>query len=391
MSSTLRFRYFRSMKEVPPAQWDALAPAHVFTTHAWLSAFEASGLVGPGRAIEYCIPALVDSSGTLVAAAPGVMKREPLGEYGPEYAWLHDAARRGIRLLPKLQIEVPLTPVASPKFLVRPGWDRAELVRVLFQAMMDSAARGSLSALSIVRMTKQDQDALRARGLAASSEIGTRWRNEGYRSYDEFLARLKGEYRYAIRRERKDFHSHGLKVQLLRGREITAAHWDAFFAGYEAVCVRKRGPVLLNRRFFDQLAPLGDAICLMGVFAGDEFRAGTFMIAGSDTLYSRSWSELAHTPGAVFEAAMYRPAELAIELGLQWLDCGIWGPHKPKRGFEPVLVPNAHWLRDPSMEKLARAMAARHERSVLDRLGPSWHEHYLRRDAYPPPRAPTSG
>jgi predicted N-acyltransferase len=376
--SSLRFQYLRSMKDVSAAAWDALRPAHVFTSHTWLSALEVGGLVAPGGSVEYRIPALFDAAGTLVAAAPGVVKRKALAEYGPENLWIQEAARQGANLLPKMQLEVPFVAAPSPKFLVHPAAPHDQLASLLLKAVTETTAASHFSTLTVARMAGHDEAIAAAHGMLSSAEIGSRWTNEEYGSFGAFLTQMKSDYRYSIRRERSEFRELGHTVRELRGKDIRPHHWDAFLAGHEAVCRKYQAPAFLNRKFLDALHPLGDAIWLIAVFSGDTYRAGSFMVQSGDTLFSRSWSQLHVTPGALFEAGSYRPMEIAIELGLKFVDCGVWGPHKPERGFEAIRVPNAHWFRDTAVHQLAVRINDRHQAAVSARFPVPWKEHYMR-------------
>ena len=64
------------------------------------------------------------------------------------------------------------------------------------------------------------------------------------------MAALSSRKRKAIRRERRDALANGIAIDWLTGREITEAHWDAFFAFYMDTGSRKWGRPYLNRRFF---------------------------------------------------------------------------------------------------------------------------------------------
>lgn len=374
----LRFRYLRSIHDVSRDAWDSLEPRHTFASHAWLAAFEDGGLVRAGTDLEYRIPVLIDPHERIVAAAPGMLKWKNLADYGPENHWVREAEARGIASFPRLQLESPLTPVGSPRFLVHPAWPRAQAIQSLLQALLTTTHAAGLAALTIARMTAGDQEAARAAGGSVESwEIGTLWRNEGYSTFADFLSPLKAAYRYRIHRERREFRSHRLTLRALRGSEIRAEHWDDFFRGHVRVCERKRAPVLLTRNLLERLSCLGDAIWLIGVFSGSQYRAGNFAVHSGDTLYCRSWSELEFTPTAHFEAAIYRPIEMAIELGLKKVDGGVWGAHKPARGLLPVALPNAHWIRDARVRAMAQHVATGHRRAYDARWSSAGNERYL--------------
>ena len=66
-----------------------------------------------------------------------------------------------------------------------------------------------------------------------------------------------------MRKEREQALASGLAIEWLRGRDITEAHWDAFFAFYMDTGSRKWGRPYLNRKAFSLLgaAPWASAAC----------------------------------------------------------------------------------------------------------------------------------
>src|SRR5258705_13514203 len=75
------------------------------------------------------------------------------------------------------------------------------------------------------------------------------WMNEGFASFDDFLATLASRKRKAIRKERAQAVA-GLEIIHLTGAAITEAHWDAFWAFYQDTGARKWGQPYLTRAFF---------------------------------------------------------------------------------------------------------------------------------------------
>ena len=356
----LKFSYLDSILNVPAPAWDKLLPQHAFSSHTWLSALEKSGLVGRDQVVQFRIPVLHDEQGTLVAAAPGVLKRSTLGEYGPENLWIRQTREQGVQLLPKMQLEIPMTPVASPKFLVHPDWPQEPVGKLLLRALLETTSKSPYQALTIARMSDTDLSVVNGYGLTVSNDVNSVWHNKGYSSYADYLSRFKSYYRNKINRERRAFSETGLSVRLLRGADIGSKHWDDFFAGYVAVCRYKQSPVLLNRGFFDHLSGLGDAVLLIAAYCGDSYKSGNLLIQSGDTLYSRNWSELEYSPFSLFELGCHRIIELAIDLQLARVDSGVWGAHKAERGLEPEAFPNAHWFRDPNVRALAANISKKH-------------------------------
>lgn len=66
------------------------------------------------------------------------------------------------------------------------------------------------------------------------------WRNDGYATFDDFLAALSSNRRKTIRRERRDAQA-GLDIRVLTGGDLNEDAWDAFFAFYMDTGDRKWG------------------------------------------------------------------------------------------------------------------------------------------------------
>ena len=57
-----------------------------------------------------------------------------------------------------------------------------------------------------------------------------------------------------MRKERAEAIASGLAIEWVRGREITEAHWDAFFKFYMDTGSRKWGRPYLNRKAFSLIS-----------------------------------------------------------------------------------------------------------------------------------------
>lgn len=90
-----------NLSTVAPAQWDALVPGNQpFLRHAFLSALEDSGSLGPrsGWRAEHVLHYENDQ---LVAALPAYRKWHSYGEYVFDHAWADACRRAGIAYYPK--------------------------------------------------------------------------------------------------------------------------------------------------------------------------------------------------------------------------------------------------------------------------------------------------
>ena len=339
---------------IPAADWDALTDgADPFIQHRFLLALERSGSIGPGTGWE-AHPLLIHQDGRLIAAAPLFAKTHSQGEYVFDHGWAEAYHRAGGSYYPKLQIAVPFTPVTGPRLLTLPGHESAGRA-ALIEAACAIATQNQLSSLHITFCPEAERDAGSALGLLPRLGQQFHWHNQGFASFDDFLASLSSRKRKALRKERDTANSHGLRIETLTGDALRPAHWDAFWAFYQDTGARKWGRPYLTRAFFDEIhATMRNDILLVLAHDGDQPVAGALNFIGRDCLYGRYWGCLADYPCLHFELCYHRAIDWAIAQGLPRVEAGAQGEHKLARGYLPVQTHSLHWLRDPGF---ARAVA----------------------------------
>jgi hypothetical protein len=378
----LQVRFATGLKAVSPEHWDACAnppsadqatngspPAqdgsesfNPFTSHAFLSALEESGCVSGRTGWAPAHLLVEDGYKHLVAAAPCYLKSHSLGEYVFDHAWADAYARAGGRYYPKLQVSVPFTPVTGPRLLVAPGASAAPARAALIKGLRALRAETDASSIHLTFLHEDDSERLARDGFLLRMGQQFHWFNEGYASFDDFLAALASRKRKTIRRERRDALADGISVEWLTGSAITEAHWDAFFAFYMDTGSRKWGRPYLNRTFFSLVGErLSERILLVMAQRAGRYIAGAINFIGDAVLYGRNWGSLEDHPFLHFELCYYQAIDFAIRRGLRRVEAGAQGEHKLARGYRPVTTYSAHELADPA---LGRAVAAylEHER-----------------------------
>jgi predicted N-acyltransferase len=327
---------------VDAAQWDKLGDGgDPFLSHAFLTALEESGSVGPGSGWSPA-PILVEEEGLIVAAAPAYLKSHSQGEYVFDHGWADAYERAGGAYYPKLQIAVPFTPVPGQRLLgSRP--------QQLLAACETVVVQNGLSSAHITFLNEADAAQCEARGWLIRDGLQYHWFNRGYARFDDFLATLSSRKRKQIRKERKAA-ADGLDFVALRGAEIGPAEWDAMWAFYQDTGSRKWGHPYLTRTFFDRIAEaMGDRLLLLLALRDGHPIAGALNLIGSDALYGRYWGTTEEVPFLHFELCYYRAIDWAIEHGLSQVQAGAQGEHKLARGYEPVVTRSAHFLADPGL------------------------------------------
>jgi predicted N-acyltransferase len=383
---TIAVRVASSMAEIDAPEWDACArggdsrglstgAVNPFISHAFLKALEDSGAVE--RTTGWLPQHLLfeDAGGRLLGAMPCYLKSHSLGEYVFDHGWADAYERAGGDYYPKLQSSVPFTPVPGNRLLARDGDERTKAI--LLQAAATLTERLSASSLHVTFLTEAEWELAGKLGFLKRTDQQFHWRNEGYASFEDFLAALSSRKRKAIRSERRRALENGIEVKWVTGADLTEAHWDAFFAFYLDTGSRKWGSPYLNRAFFSLIGQsMADRILLVMAKRGDRYIAGALNFIGGDTLYGRYWGALEEHDCLHFEVCYYQAIDFAIQHKLGTVEAGAQGAHKLARGYLPVTTYSAHWIRDPGLRhavagylKRERAAVA-HEAALLAEESP---------------------
>ena len=343
------------LADIAAAEWDACAgDDNPFLCHAFLEALEASGSATRESGWQPQHLALEDEGGRLVGAVPLYLKSHSYGEYVFDWGWASAYERAGGRYYPKLQCSVPFTPVTGPRLLLRPD-AHPTAADGLIAAMIELARRHKVSSLHVTFPTEAEWARLGAAGFLQRVGQQFHWQNDGYGSFDDFLAALNSRKRKQIRRERRDAMQGGIEIETLTGGAIEPRHWDAFYRFYRATSDRKWGDAYLTRSFFALIgARMAERIVLVLAKKDGRYVGGALNLLGRDTLYGRNWGCIGDFPFLHFEACYYRAIDFAIARGLKRVEAGAQGPHKIQRGYLPSPTYSAHWIRDPGF---ARAVA----------------------------------
>jgi predicted N-acyltransferase len=380
----LEVRVIDSLSEIAAAEWDACAGwdrefgENPFVSHAFLLALEQSGSVGrrTGWLQQHLLLEDEDTK-QLLAACPLYVKSHSQGEYIFDHGWAEAYQRAGGRYYPKLQIAVPFTPVPGPRLLIRPGDDAAGIRAALISTLIATTRNSGLSSLHVTFCAGEEAAAFKEAGFLHRIGLQYHWHNQGYGSFDDFLAALNSRKRKTIRKERAAIADYGLTIRQLSGAEITADHWDAFFDFYMDTGNRKWGTPYLTRQFFDLLGTtLADQVVLMLAEKDGLLVAGALNLRGRDALFGRNWGCLADYRFLHFELCYYQAIDYAITHGLARVEAGAQGEHKIQRGYMPVETHSAHWIAEKSfraavgdfLERETRVL--RHEMAELTEQGP---------------------
>jgi uncharacterized protein len=357
----LTARIAASVGSLPAADWDALAgPDNPFVSHAFLTALEDSGSVGPGTGWTPAPLVIEDGAGGLLAALPAYAKGHSQGEYVFDHAWADAWERAGGSYYPKLQIAAPFTPATGPRLLLADPAYAAPLLR----AAETLCRRHGFSSAHATFIEPAQLPLFEAAGWLGRNDIQFHWLNRGYGGFEDFLGALSSRKRKAIRKERLAARQ-GVEIRALTGAEIRPEHWDAFWLFYQDTGARKWGHPYLTREAFDLFGQrMGEQILLVLAFEEGRAIAGALNFIGREAIYGRYWGCLVDRPFLHFELCYYQAIDAAIERGLQRVEAGAQGGHKLARGYEPVRTWSMHYIADPGFREAVADFLERERQGV---------------------------
>ena len=350
----IEIRVQGTLDAIGQAEWDACAcpevedggrPFDPFTTYRFLKALEDSRSVGSGTGWQ---PQYLQAKigGQTIAVAPMYAKGHSQGEYIFDHNWAHAFERAGGRYYPKLQIAVPHTPATGRRFLTRPDF-RQVGISALLQGATQIGMKNNLSSLHVTFCTEEERNIGAELGLMPRTTQQFHWENDGYGSFDDFLAALSSRKRKNIRKERRQAQDFGGEIRTYSGDDLRPEHWDAFWEFYQDTGARKWGTPYLTRRFFDiAQETLRDDVVLVLAERDGRPVAGALNFAGRETLFGRYWGCVEHHPCLHFELCYYQAIDVAIARGLKRVEAGAQGEHKLARGYMPTTCHSLHWVGD---------------------------------------------
>jgi predicted N-acyltransferase len=303
--------------------------------------------------------------GTIAGIVPCYLKSHSQGEYVFDRGWADAYERAGGRYYPKLQASVPFTPATGPRLLIRDDVDHERIRDALASGLVALCGVTKASSVHVTFAREAEWKFLASCGFLQRSDQQFHWHNQGYGSFDDFLATLNSRHRKAIKRERRDALKEGITIHALNGSDITEDAWDAFYDFYMETGSRKWGRPYLTRTFFSLIGEsMPEDVLLIMARRNGRWIAGAINFIGSDTLFGRNWGAIEHHPFLHFEVCYYQAIDFAIARRLKIVEAGAQGEHKIARGYLPQTTFSAHYIADPGLRH-AISDYLRHERAYV--------------------------
>ena len=373
-SQELSFVWHDSIQAFSKEGWDALARElpSPFLSWDWLRLLEKSGSASPATGWQPQHLA-VYRSGRLTAAAPLFIKTHSDGEFVFDQFWAQLAARMHVAYFPKLVGMSPFTPIGAYRFLVDAESDRPGVIRLMGEEIESWCRSNGIRGCHFQFLDPDWGGELVESGFTPWVHPGFVWQNEGYESFEQFLAGLKSSRRKNIKKERRRLAEEGIGVEVFSGQDIQEKHLGWMYGFYELTNSRyfPWSCQYLTRDFFLGLTKeLKRHLLLLAAFRPGEKRpVGMSMLACKGRkLFGRYWGGGEGIPFLHFNLCYYEPIDWAIRNGMQEFDPGMGGEHKLYRGFR--LAPNysLHKVYDPGFQHVLRLSLQEHNRLQSRRM-----------------------
>ena len=361
-STTYTATWTNKIADVPQSAWDDLAkPLKTpFLEWEWLHTMETSG---SATAKAGWLPNHLTlwRDRTLIAAAPLYLKGHSYGEFVFDHQWADLAARLNLSYYPKMLGMSPFTPAEGYRFLVAPGEDEDEITEILVAAIDHFCGQHQISGCNFLYVDPEWRSLMERHGFTSWLHHSYIWKNQGFQTFDDYLAAFNANQRRNIKRERKAVANAGLTLRPITGEELSRSLLSRMYDFYSDTCDKFGwwGSKYLTRHFFEQLVPnYSHRVVLFGVYEEDNPHhpiAMSFCLTKGDQLYGRYWGASRDFDNLHFDTCYYTPIEWAIAHNIQTFDPGAGGRHKKRRGFPATSNHSLHRFYDARLTKILRS------------------------------------
>jgi uncharacterized protein len=340
------WRIVNDLQTISSEKWQTLEFAeNPFLSHPFLSGLEKFNCLKNQNWQPSHI--VIEENDVLIGFLPLYIKQDSYGEFVFDWAWADAYQQAGRNYYPKLVSAIPFTPVAGSRLLVNKAYDSAVINKTLLDAALSLMEENNFSSLHCLFPEKDNMDIFMDNAGLKRITCQFHWLNNNYRDFQDFTDSLTSKKRKRILKERRTINHSGIEIERLSGNEITSSQWQVFYQFYCQTFYSKWGEPRLTLDFFQSLGmELPEQTLLILAKQNNEYIAGAFAMRDKDTLYGRHWGCSRYVPCLHFELCYYQTIEYTIDKGLKQLDAGVQGEHKLARGFHPVAMPSAHWIRE---------------------------------------------
>ena len=348
-------------------QWNKLNDTnHPFTSYEFLTSLEQSQSVCPKTGWTPKHIVIKDNQNTLIGALPNYLKMHSYGEYVFDHSWANAFENAGGSYYPKLLSAIPYTPATGPRFLFRKDdLDKDKIFELIVDTIQNLVKDNNISSAHINFITSDISKKLNKKNWIQRKGLQFHWNNNDYKSFDDFLDKLKSTKRKSIKKERKKIFDSNIKIERLTGDNLNNQIWDSFYQFYLNTVDKKWGGAYLTKDFFYLInEKMRDKILLVVAKQNNIIIAAALNFIGKDTLFGRNWGALVDIPFLHFELCYYQAIEFAIEHNIKKVEAGAQGHHKIQRGYIATSTYSSHYIGNESFSSAIKNFVKMEEKEV---------------------------
>ena len=347
----MKIELVSNLINVDKDQWNRLnVTNHPFTSYEFLTSLELSHSVCPktGWTPQHIV--IKDNKNILIGALPNYLKMHSYGEYIFDHSWANAFENAGGQYYPKLLSAIPFTPATGPRFLIRDdNVDKDKIFELLINTIENLVKNNNLSSAHINFLSEDISIKLNHKNWIERKGLQFHWHNKEYKTFNDFLEKLKSTKRKAVKKERQKIFNFDIKIERITGNDLTDEMWDSFYEFYLNTIDKKWGGAYLTKNFFYLINQnMKDRVLLVIAKQHDKIVAAALNFIGDDTLYGRNWGSIVDIPFLHFELCYYQAIEFAIERKIKKVEAGAQGDHKIQRGYIATSTYSCHYINNPS-------------------------------------------
>ncbi|MDA9288971.1 GNAT family N-acetyltransferase [Alphaproteobacteria bacterium] len=347
----MKIELVSNLINVDKDQWNRLnVTNHPFTSYEFLSSLELSHSVcqRTGWTPQHIV--IKDHKNILIGALPNYLKMHSYGEYIFDHSWANAFENAGGQYYPKLLSAIPFTPATGPRFLIRDdNVDKDKIFELLLNTIENLVKNNKLSSAHINFLSEDISIKLNHKNWIERKGLQFHWHNNEYKTFNDFLEKLKSTKRKAIKKERQKIFNFDIIIERITGNDLTDEMWDSFYEFYLNTIDKKWGGAYLTKSFFYLINQnMKDRVLLVIAKQHDKIVAAALNFIGDNTLYGRNWGSIVDIPFLHFELCYYQAIEFAIERKIKKVEAGAQGNHKIQRGYIATSTYSCHYINNPS-------------------------------------------
>lgn len=272
------------------------------------------------------------------------IKTHSYGEYIFDWGWAEAFEKHGIPYYPKLTSLLPFTPVTTQHFLMKTF--NAEKASALLKKHDDFFMQNDFSSSHFLFLTQEEIPVFEKNQYMIRESIQYHFYNPGYKSFDEYLSKLKSKKAKNIKHERL---LKNVQIDQYTGDALSVEHAKRMYQFYISTIAHKNSFDYLNEEFFLLIFKnLSKNILYVEATSENRPIAGSLFFFDEKTLYGRYWGSTEYVENLHFELCYYQGIDFCIKNNIPLFEAGAQGEHKIARGFRPIRTYSAHKIKHPA-------------------------------------------